>query len=318
MIAKSIICLAIILRLLSLNSLADRFDGAMYKTESGQNISVNAASYSLPLPFISKNPTVDKFVERPSISAKHYLLADVDSNTVILKSNNKDRVPIASTTKIMTAIVALENYKLNDLVTVSNTAANQAGSDAFLSAGEQISVSELLYCLLVKSANDSAFALAEHMNSAESAGGTDTFVQQMNFKAKKLGMKDTNYQDPAGLDVTGYSTASDLYIVTKYAMQNAIFRKIVASKEYVAKSANGQIYHQLENSNRLVNEYNYLGAIGVKTGYMPESGHCLISAVKRDGHTLVGIVLNTYADSATASADESKKMFDWGFQNIKW
>lgn len=317
MITKSIICLAIIFRLLSLNSLADRFDGAIYKAESGNNIKANASSYSLPLPFVFKNPTVDKFTEKPNISAKHYLLADLETNTVILKSNNKVKVPIASTTKIMTAAVVLENYKLNDIVTVSASAASQAGSDAFLRVDEQITVKELLYCLLVKSANDSAFALAEHMNTMEQPG-TDTFVQAMNLKARKLGMNDTNYRDPAGLDVTGMSSASDLYTITKYAMQNATFRQMVATKDYVAKSADGQTYHQLENSNRLVGEYNYLGAIGVKTGYMPEAGHCLVSAVKRDGHTLIGVVLDTSADTPTASADESKKLMDWGFQNIKW
>ena len=318
MITKSIIYLAIIFRLLSLNTLADRFDNAIYKTESDNNIKANAASYSLPLPFVNKTPEVDKFVERPNILAKHYILVDMDSNTVILKNGNKDRVPIASTTKIMTAVVALENYELNDIVTVSAAAANQAGSDANLRIGEKITVKELLYCLLVKSSNDSAYALAENLNTQGLSGGVDAFVQQMNLKAKKLGMKDTNYQDPAGLDVTGTSSASDLYIVTKYAMQNATFRQMVVTKDYVAKSFDGQTYHQLENSNRLVKGYDYMGAIGVKTGYMPEAGHCLVSAVKRDGHTLIGVVLNTYADTATASADESKKMMDWGWENIRW
>lgn len=317
MITKSIICLAIIFRLLSLNSLADRFDNAIYKTESGKNIAVNASVNTLTLPFISKNPIVNKFVERPTISAKHYLLEDTDSNTVIIKSNNKDRVPIASTTKIMTATIVLENYKLNDIITVSASAASQAGSDAFLHVGEKITVSELLHCMLIKSANDSAYALAEHMNQLGETG-TTTFVDAMNAKAKILGMNDTNYQDPAGLDVTGISSASDLYIITKYALQNKLFSKIVATKTYVAKSADGQIYHQLDNSNRLVNGYDYPGAFGVKTGYMPEAGHCLVSAVKRDGHTLIGIVLNTYADTATASADESRKMQDWGWANTKW
>jgi len=317
MIAKSIICLAIVFRLLSLNSLADRFDNALYKAESANNSKANA-SYTLPLPFVTKNPSVDKFAIRPNVSAKNYLLTDLDTNTIILKNNNKAKVPIASTTKIMTAVVALENYKLNDVVTISSDAAYQAGSDAFLRVGEKITVKELLYCLLVKSANDSAYALAEHLNAKSKTTGVDAFVQQMNFKAKKIGMNDTHYKDPAGLNVTGYSTASDLYLVTKYALSNSTFKQIVATKQYVAKSADGQIYHQLENSNRLVNGYDYMGAFGVKTGYMPEAGHCLVSAVKRDGHTLIGVILNTYADTATASADESKKLQDWGWANTHW
>ena len=317
MITKSILIFAIISNLLGLNFLSDKFDGALYKIEGGNKNSALAGNQNLPLPYITKKPTIEKMASRPTINAKIYLLADMDSGTVLLKSNIKDKVPIASTTKIMTAIVALENYKLDELVTVSGTATSQVGAEAFLTTGETISVRELLYCLLVQSGNDSAYALAEHYNSTLETG-TDKFVSLMNLKAKSLGMKSTNYLDSAGLDVAGYSTAYDLFLATKYAMQNQVFRQIVATKEYTAKSSDGQIFHQLVNSNRLVGEYNYPGAIGVKTGYMPEAGHCLVTAVRQNGHILVGVVLNTYADTATASADESKKLFDWSSANVKW
>lgn len=317
MIIKSIIYLSIIFNLLGIHSLADKFDNALYKVESGSGHSVLANNSNLPLPYVSKKPLIDKFIQKPEINAKHYLLADMDSGTILLKYDSKTRVPIASTTKIITAIVALENYKMNDNIVISPYASMQAGSDAFLRTGELISVKELLYCLLVKSGNDSAYALAEHMNVTGETG-VNKFVSMMNKKAKEIGMNNTNYRDPAGLDVNGYSSANDLFLATKYAMQNDTFRKIVATKEYVAKSTDGQTWHQLENSNRLVNEYDYPGAIGVKTGYMPEAGHCLVSAVKRDNHTLIGVVLNTNYDTATASADESKKLFDWAFQYIKW
>ena len=317
MIIKSILIMAIVSNLLGLNFLSDKFDGALYKIEGGNKNNVVASSQNLPLPFVTKKPTIEKMAERPVINAKIYLLADMDSGTVLLKSNIKDKVPIASTTKIMTAAVVLENYKLDDLVTVSGAATSQAGAEAFLTTGEVISVRELLYCLLVKSGNDSAYALAEHYNSPLETG-TGKFVSLMNQKAKSLGMKSTNYLDPAGLDVAGYSTAYDLFLVTKYAMQNQVFRQMVSTKEYTAKSSDGQTRHQLENSNRLVGEYNYPGAIGVKTGYMPEAGHCLVSAVRQNGHILIGVVLNTYADNATASADESKKLFDWAIANVKW
>jgi len=317
MIIKSIVYLAIISHLIGANFLADKFDNALFKSEGGVKNSAIAGSSSLPLPFIAQKPTIDKFIARPNIYAKHYLLADMDSGTILLKSNIKDKVPIASTTKIMTALVVLDNYKLSDPVIISVAAAFQAGADSYLQIGEKITVSELLYCLLIKSGNDAAYALAEHANGLDDVG-VDKFVSLMNKKAKTLGMKDTNYKDPAGLDANGYSSAYDLFLVTKSAMQNKLFRQIVATKEYSAKSLDGQIWHKLDNSNRLVGEYNYPGAIGVKTGYMPEAGHCLVTAVKRNGHTLIGVVLKTNADNASVSADESVKMFDWAFPNIKW
>lgn len=316
MIAKSLLILAIVFRLLHINSLADRFDNSILKAEQGNKNSA-LASQQLPLPFISKSPTVSRFADKPEILAQSYLLADLESGTTILKSNPKEKLPIASTTKIMTAIIALENYKLDDVITISGQAAYQAGADSFLTVGEKITVKELLYCLLVKSGNDSAFALAEYANGTYE-NGVIKFVAMMNQKAKRLGMASTEYRDPAGLDVTGYSTAYDLFLVTKYALNNTTFSRIVSTKEYIAKSADGQIWHKLENSNRLVNEYNYPGAIGVKTGYMPEAGHCLVSAAERDGHTLIGVVLHTSLDTASASADESKKLLDWGFTNVKW
>jgi D-alanyl-D-alanine carboxypeptidase (penicillin-binding protein 5/6) len=215
----------------------------------------------------------------------------------------------------MTALLVLENYKLDEIVNVSETASNQIGADVFLRTGEKITVSELLHCLLIKSGNDAAYALAEHMSNNQ---GIEQFLMAMNKKASELGMTNTFYKDPAGLDVSGYSTAKDLFTLTRIALKNDTFSKITSLSKYVAKNIDGTIYHQLDNSNRLVNEYKYIGAIGVKTGYMPEAGHCLVSAVEREGHTLIGIILSTYADTPSASADESRKLQDWGWSNIKW
>jgi D-alanyl-D-alanine carboxypeptidase len=131
-------------------------------------------------------------------------------------------------------------------------------------------------------------------------------------------MTNTDYHDPAGLDVTGYSTAYDQTLVTKYALKNPIFAEIVKTKEEDVTDVTGKIKYQLRNSNRLVREWNYSGAIGVKTGYMPEASHTLIGAVRRDGHTLISVVLYTLADTVSASAEESKKLFDWGFKYTRW
>lgn len=318
MILKSLYIASIFFSLVGFSSMSAKFDAAITKVEQGSYSKAEAHSKVISnLPLIEPRPKLRNNSIKPNILAQNYILVDADSSTILLKQDAFDKVPIASTTKIMTALVALENYHPDEVVTISEKAAFQIGADAYLTVGEKITVSELLHCLLIKSGNDSAYALAEHMNVSKQ-DGIEKFVNKMNQKAKQLGMINTYYKDPAGLDVTGYSTAFDLYVVTREALKNPAFSSIVSKKQYTATSIDSKISHLLNNSNRLVNEYDYPGAIGVKTGYMPEAGHCLVSAVKRDGHTLIGVVLKTHKDTAPASADESKKMMDWGFSNIVW
>jgi serine-type D-Ala-D-Ala carboxypeptidase (penicillin-binding protein 5/6) len=347
MIVKSLVVLSIVLNLVGAHGVASKFDDAVIRDMAGSKKTVSASTDNVKLPEILPRPLIKTDSPKLNINAKYYYLADEESGAMIAGSNYKVRVPIASTTKIMSAIVILENYKLDEVVTVSTTASTQVGADAFLRPNEKITVINLLHCMLIKSGNDSAYALAEHMNSkkmSDSAGivepndaptesegmsitsTTDatfsstvkSFVDKMNEKAKELGMVDTHYEDPAGLDVTGYSSAYDLYVATKYAMKNEVFREIVAKQSYVAKNVDNTIYHELKNSNRLVAEYQYQGALGVKTGYMPEAGHCLVGAAKRNGHTFISVILSTYLDTPSASADESLKLLNWGFENVYW
>lgn len=317
MILKSLIILSMIFNSFGLSRLSDRFDAALMRQEFDPSRSVGASDASLELPAILARPEARKNAFSPNIYAKQYLLADKDSGKILLKNGIADQVPIASTTKIMSAVVVLENYDLNQIVTVSEAAANQVGADAHLRAGEQLRVIDLLKAMLIKSANGAAYALAENMNQADETGCA-RFVAAMNKKAKELGMVNTDYHDPAGLDTAGYSSAYDLFLATKYALDKPIFAGIVKTNKDAVRSIDGQIWHELDNSNRLIGEYNYPGAIGVKTGYMPEAGHVLVSAATRDGHTLIGVVINTFADTAPASADESRKTLDWGFANIVW
>ena len=316
MILKSFLILSVITSALHL-PISSFFDNALIKNEIGESNMVNADHSTLSLPMPTKTPEVTKKPSRANIYAYRYLLGDLDTGAVFLKEEHLKRVPIASTTKIMTALVVLENYNLDDVITISSKAAFQPGADAFLRVGETITVENILYCLMLKSGNDSAYALAEHMNN-EDEEGIEKFVNAMNYKAKELGMDNTEFKDPAGLDTTGFSTAQDLFTLTRYALKNATLSKIVRTKEATVNGIKPNFAHRLKNSNRLVGEYNYLGAIGVKTGYMPDAGHCLVSATRRDGHTLIGVVLYTYADTAPASADESRKLMDWGWQNIVW
>lgn len=317
MIIKSFIILSIVFSSIGLTGVADKFDKAIVLDWSGSKKVAEASNISIGLPDILPMPEVKQGATKPAANARHYVLADLETGKVLTQDDQHAQVPIASTTKIMTAVVALENYNLDDVATVSSAATNQIGADANLVVGEKITIDQLLHCMLIKSGNDSAYAIAEHLNGANDAG-VRKFVNKMNEKAKELGMKDTNYHDPAGLDVTGYSSANDLLIITRYALGKEPFADIVKLSNYSAKSVDGKIWHALDNSNRLVNQYQYPGAIGVKTGYMPESGHCLVGAAKRDGHGLVAIVLNTYLDSPSASADEAKRLLDWGFTNIEW
>lgn len=317
MIIKSLILSSIIFQSIGLTSLSDTFNNAVVRERVKPEKKVIASNELISLPELSEKPEIKNFATEPKANARHYILADPDSGTIFAKFDQKTQVPIASTTKIMTAIVALENYNLDEVVTVSYEASVQVGADAFLLPNEKITVLNLLNCLLIKSGNDAAYALAEHINNDDETG-TRKFIDKMNEKAVSLGMQNTKYDDPAGLNVSGYSTAYDLYLITKYALKNQTFSEIVNKKSESVSDTDKSTWHALKNSNRLVAEYQYPGAIGVKTGFMPEAGHCLVGAAKRDGHTLIAVVLSTYLDTPSASADEARRLLDWGFANIEW
>lgn len=253
----------------------------------------------------------------PQIAAKSVILMDIPTAYVLYENNAHEKVPIASTTKIMTALVVLEDFgdKLNEIVTITYPMINVEGSDIKLIPGEKITVENLLKGLLIMSGNDTATALAAHF------GGQNAFVAKMNAKAMNLGLADTHFVDPAGLADEGYSTAKDLGILASFAMRNAKFREIVKTPEMIIASIDGAISHDLTSSNRLVKNddgFYYPLAIGIKTGFTYAAGHCLVSAAEKDGHQVLGVVLNTYENSIIASARESRKLLEWGFANWNW
>lgn len=316
MITKLLLLASIVLNTVGLKAQSLDIDKNLMQKEANSSTFVQA-SLDLPLPVITVKPKIVPNTPKPVIYTKSHILIDSESGTILSEKEKDLKLPIASTTKVMTGILILEKYKLDDIITVSSEAANQIGVDLSTIKGERITVRNFLKCLLINSSNRAAYALAEHYNQGAEQG-IGKFVDLMNQKAKELGMLNTEYRDPAGLDVTGYSTAYDLTLVTKYAMKNPIFAGIVGTKEEDVTDVPGKIKYELRNSNRLVREWNYPGAIGVKTGYMPEASHTLIAAVKRDGHTLISVVLYTMADTPSASAEESKKLFDWGFKYTRW
>lgn len=312
---KLILLFSIVLNTVGLSGPAASVDKSASEKTADRGSQISASVNLLDLPEISTSPVVRVNAIKPIIYAGNYILIDAESGTILLKKNEKVQVPIASTTKVMTAVLVLENYNLNDVLTVSKDSADLI--DSGLKVGEQMTVLNLLKCLLINSYNGAAYTLAENANN-EGGTGDARFIEMMNAKARELGMENTDYRDAAGLDVTGYSTAYDLTLVTKYAMQKKLFDQIVATPTETVTDVTGKISHQLTNSNRLVTPWNYPGILGIKTGYMDEAGHCLVAAARRSNHTIISVVLNTVANTPTASAEESRKLLDWGFNNVLW
>lgn len=251
---------------------------------------------------------------QPTASAKALLLIDVASGYPLYEKNADQAVPIASTTKLMTAVVALEHLGLNDVVTVPARAVSVDGSKIQLRTGEEITVESLLKGLLIQSGNDTANALADHV-------GYEAFMSAMNEKARELGMTGTRFMDPAGLDDTGHSTARDLGILGAYALRHDVIRGIVRLTEASVYSSDGRIEHRLQTSNRLIKSDHPLfmpDVTGLKTGFTYEAGHCLVASASQNGHTLVSVVLGTTEDTAEASAKESRKLLSWAFTNFSW
>ncbi|MCR4718351.1 MAG: D-alanyl-D-alanine carboxypeptidase [Firmicutes bacterium] len=233
-----------------------------------------------------------------------YILMESDTRQIIKKENENARLPIASTTKIMTAVIALENAAPDDIFTVSQNAQNQEGSSIYLREGDRISVSNLLYGLMLNSGNDTAVALAEGVS-----GSTDAFCNLMNKKAREIGCKNTNFKNPNGLNEEGhYSTAYDMALIMVYAMKNEELSKIMSTKRYNIDDGTSITY--LKNHNKLLWQYEY--CTGGKTGYTKASGRCLVTSAEKDGIRLVAVTLNCPDDWK-----EHTKLFDYGFETVK-
>lgn len=234
----------------------------------------------------------------PSAGASY--LCEWKSGATLHSHNASARLPMASTTKIMTAILVAELLPLDRVVTVAKEAAGTEGSSIYLYAGEKITVEALLYALMLESANDAASALA-----IEAAGSIEGFAELMNKKAEELGLVNTRFQNPHGLDhEEHYTTASELAKIAAYALENEIVAKVVSTKSYRTEN------RIMTNHNRLLNSYD--GAVGMKTGYTIRTGRCLVSAATRNGMTLIAVTLNCRNDW-----QGHKNLLDWGFNNYQ-
>lgn len=242
----------------------------------------------------------------PSTSAKSAILMEANSGRVLYQQNAFVRMPMASTTKIMTALVAIESGDIKRTVTVSPDAVGIEGSSVYLYPEEQLTLEELLYALLLESANDAAAAIA-----IEVAGSVDAFVERMNKKAESLGLTATHFTNPHGLDDEAhYTTAYDLAKLTAYALGNETFRTICSTVRKTIPLKGDEGTRVLVNHNKMLSRYD--GAIGVKTGFTKRSGRCLVSAAERDGLTLVAVTL-----CAPDDWNDHAKMLDFGFERYQ-
>ena len=236
-----------------------------------------------------------------SLSSKSSIVICADTNQVLFGENIHEKMGMASTTKIMTAIIALEHGNMSDTVTVSQNASLQEGSSIYLKTGDKISLENLLYGLMLNSGNDAAMAIAEHISKNE-----EEFVSLMNKKAEELDLKNTHFENPSGLpDEHHYSTAYDMARLMSYAMQNDGFARIVMAKEHQITTQNAVTH--LRNHNKLLWQYPY--AIGGKTGYTKSCGRCFVSCAKKDNVTIIAVTLDAPDDW-----NDHKKLLDLGFE----
>ena len=238
----------------------------------------------------------------PAVSAAAAVVMDAETGQVLYAKNPHQPRPIASTTKIMTALVALECGNLKATATISKRAAGIEGSSIYLKAGEKLTLEELVYGALMHSGNDACVAIAEQV-----AGNENSFVSFMNFRAHQLGARNSNFTNTNGLpDDRHLSSAYDLALITRYALKKPVFRGIVATKTHVIPGPQGKRF--LSNTNKML--WSYQGADGVKTGTTNAAGKCLVSSATRDGRSLITVVL--HSDDRYA---ESIKLLNYGFTN---
>lgn len=250
--------------------------------------------------------TSAELTEEPKINSRAAIVLDRKSKAILYGKNEETKRPMASTTKIMTSIVIIENKDLNDTVEVSKKAAGTGGSRLGLKAGDKITVRDLLYGLMLRSGNDAAVALAEY------AGGSIAgFSELMNQKAEKLGLKNTHFETPHGLDsAEHYTTAYELACLTDYALKNEIFSNIVNTKS-ISIHINGYPKN-LNNTNELLGYLN--GVYGVKTGFTNGAGRCLVTAIKRKDLDIICIVLG--ADTKKDRTQDSIKLIEYSYANF--
>lgn len=269
-------------------------------TDSAKPAVKSATTSPLIIPQIKSDA-----VPAPEISAKSVFIFDPDSGTEIYEKNSKAVLYPASTTKLMTALVALDAYNTDQVLT-AKTAGQAVGSTIHLKNGDQLTVENLLYGLLVDSGNDAGVVLAENY-----LGGYSQFVAKMNEKARELGLSSTHFTNVSGLiNDDHYTTTADLTVIARAAIRNAVIRKIVSTKSITITDITGTKKFFLESTNKLL---GMDGVKGLKTGWTPESGECLVTLVTRDGKSILVTLLGS-----EDRFGESIKLINWVYDNFDW
>lgn len=242
----------------------------------------------------------------PLTSAAAVLVLDLDSESPLLTKDPDKRVPIASTTKIMTSLVAAEIFQPNEILVVPDNILEIKGSTMSLKAGEKLTFRSLLYGMLLNSGNDAAYTIA-----ANFPDGVSAFVREMNKKAEELGLINTHFDNPAGYDSPyHFSSASDLSKVATLASKNSQLSRIFATKETSVASVDKATIHPLKNLNKLLNTP---GVLGMKTGTTPEAKENLVGLVERNNHKILTVVLGS-----DDRFGETEKLVDWAYSNFVW
>lgn len=242
----------------------------------------------------------------PSINSRSAVVIDRNSNTILYGKDENTRRKMASTTKIMTCIIAIEKSNLTDIVEISKKSAGTGGSRVGLKTGDKISMNDLLFGLMLCSGNDAAVAIAEYIS-----GSVQNFSELMNTRATELGLKNTNFETPHGLDANNhYTTAYELAVLTNFALNNETFLKIVGTKSCTI-SINGRL-KQISNTNELLGNLN--GVYGVKTGFTNGANRCLVTACKRENLDIICVVLG--ADTKNFRTKDSIKLIEYSFKNF--
>lgn len=251
-------------------------------------------------------PPVSTGLAMPEIGARSILVKDLATGTILYQKDVNFPIPIASTTKIMTAIVGSGYFKPNSVLNIE-VAPQVEGAKVGLLKGESWSFRSLLYAMLLSSGNDAAYAIAENY-----PGGILSFISAMNKKAQQLNLRNTHFDNPAGFDSSRhFSSAADLAVITEEALKDGNLARIFSTKETEITSLDKKYTHKLHNLNELLSSVN--GVLGVKTGFTEAAKENLVTLVQRDGHRVLTIVLGS-----DDRFRESTKLIEWVFQNFTW
>lgn len=279
---------------------------SLYLTDYNQKI--KAYYQDVPDWFVKINPALYPVnlnkSKLPEFSAEGIVVVDVNSAVTVYQKNETKSFYPASTTKLMTGLVTVENYGLKEILKVPDM--HFSGSNMGLKPKEKVDVNNLLHGLLINSGNDAAEVLAK-----DYPVGREKFIERMNSYAKEIGTRNTHFNNPSGLfESNHYTTAWDLGQIAVKAWRNPILRQIMQTKKYTAYGLNGE-KHELESTNKLLGEVN--GVDGMKTGYTEEAGEVLVTTVERDGHRIIIVMLKS-----NDRFGETAKLIEWVYQNVEW